>query len=100
MPLADVHARIAGISARLRCRGGKRLACVRSVAIARLARLRRRRERLQSELPDWVRLVRAHRGCVQHIARAMGCDVDTAEHAIWDLGLWPDVVRERNARHG
>jgi hypothetical protein len=68
--------------------------------LGRLERARLRREQLEEERPHWERLIREHRGNVRQIAYAIGCCEPAARRAIWDLGLWPDLVREREAVRG
>jgi hypothetical protein len=58
----------------------------------RLERARLRREQLEEERPHWERLV-SQTGSILEIAERMGCCTSTARAAIWDLGLWPELVR-------
>jgi hypothetical protein len=59
----------------------------------RLRAARARREQLEAERQDWERLIRETGGQITHIAYAIGCERNTARAAIWDLGLWPELVR-------
>lgn len=95
MSVTEVQQRVERLSDRLRGKPGKRLTGRSASDPVRAAKMRKRRERLEAERQDWERLVREHHGCVARIARAMGCEHTTAEYALWDLGLWPEVVRER-----
>lgn len=69
-----------------------------SACNARVERLRRRREVLESERHMWIRLIERHRGVMARISADAGCAHETAERAIWDLGLWPYLAGWR--RHG
>lgn len=60
-----------------------------------LARTKARRDILEVERPDWTRLVQECSGSVRQIAKKMGYDRTAARKALWDLGLWPEVVHER-----
>jgi len=64
---------------------------------SRLSKARTRRDRIESERGDWQRLIEEFGGSVRQIAIRMGCDRRQARAAIWDLGLWPNVVRQRMA---
>jgi hypothetical protein len=62
----------------------------------RIERARGRRAQLEEERPHWERLIcEAPNGSVTEIAERMGCCTSTARAAIWDLGLWPELVRRR-----
>ena len=67
------------------------------IAVARKAQQRKRRERLETERESWALLAGLYHGNVKKIACRMGCDWYTAHRALWDLGLWPAVVRAREA---
>jgi DNA-binding NtrC family response regulator len=102
--LDDVQARIETLSERLqrpepqKPKRRKPLSGYRNAAAAREAQQRQRREMLEAEREAWEMLVEECRGDVTKIARRMGCDWYTARRALWDLGLWPMVVRERGGR--
>ena len=101
MTLDQVQARIEKISARLRKAPAPKLPpCPnwRNTSIAREARLRNRRQLLESERDTWERLVCEHKGKIVKVAAVMGVDPYSARTALWDLGLWPLVVRERGRR--
>jgi hypothetical protein len=65
----------------------------RNCSKAREAKEKQRRERIKQE--PWEELILEHRGNVTEIARRMGCCHETACKAIWDLGLWPLLVKVR-----
>ena len=100
--LDQVQARIETLSERLQRSEPKPkrkpLPGYRNAAAAREAQQRQRREMLEAEREGWGMLVEECRGDVTKIARRMHCDWSTAQRALWDLGLWPDVVRERGGR--
>jgi len=62
--------------------------------LGKVERARGRRAQLEEERPHWERLV-SQTGSVLEIAERMGCCTSTARAAIWDLGLWPELVRRR-----
>lgn len=94
--LDDVQARIDALSERLRYPTRRKpVPSPRDASKAREARYRLRRATLEAEREAWELLVEECHGCIARIARRMHCDRSTAERALWDLGLWPDVVRER-----
>jgi len=54
---------------------------------------RERRDRLESERAQWQDAVARFEGRIEKICLHMGCATETGRTALWDLGLWPEVVR-------
>lgn len=101
-PKQRVQGRIREIEARIE-RRRQRAARLRSASRigtrqSAIARAKHRREQLEQERPDWERLIRKNEGALKAIAMDMGCCKQTAERAIWDLGLWPLLVEVRRQR--
>ena len=94
--------RIEAISARMRARPArpkrtpeqKRLATWRG----KVTCARKRRERIEAEREDWHRLVVECEGRISRVAERMGAAIPDARRILWDLGMWPLVVRLRQAR--
>lgn len=61
----------------------------------RLSKARARRARLELERSHWEHFVSQYSGNVTEIAWRIGTSTKTARIALWDLGLWPDVIRAR-----
>ncbi len=69
---------------------------------AKLARMARRRGRLEVLRPRLAELVRDSGGTVGRVAQQIGLSRRQTRRVLWDTGLWPDVVRAREERdnHG
>jgi hypothetical protein len=56
---------------------------------------RQRRAILELERTNWEKLIVSCGGNVSEVSRLMGYSTKTGEKSIWDLGLWPTLVRTR-----
>jgi len=68
----------------------RRVLCASSIAQART-----RRNRLNAERPYWEQAIDRFGGNVTSIAAHIGCGVEAARAAIWDLGMWPILIQAR-----
>jgi hypothetical protein len=103
--LDQVQARIEALSERLRTPRNPKKSNrrkpkpnYRNCAKAREAQQRQRRDRLFQERITWEVSVYEFQGNMTEIARYMGVDWNAARSALWDLGLWPLVVRMRGEK--
>lgn len=60
-------------------------------------RIRLRQTVLAIEKADWLRLINECSGVVGKISEQMGYSATYAKTAIWDLGLWPNLVAANGA---
>lgn len=68
------------------------------LALGNATQIRNRQERLFMESEQWEVAIIALGGNIAAIARHMGYCVSATRRAIWDLGLWPALVKARGKR--
>lgn len=96
-------ARIEAITTRIHRRNRRlgRAVPVRKTVVRRpdwaytFARAREAREAHLLEYQAWVDAIARADGCIASVARIMGYSANQSRLILWDLGLWPEVVRAR-----